>query len=256
MGSRAPRTRSPRGARSPGGTKAGAKAAAVTLTSPGFAARRCGKRPHLRVEPGRDLGGSALRLPRLRAEPAPARRPLGRPVADARSGLGDGHLGALGQRVVPEDRRARLRRGRGCSLCLLPPVPPDAGGHRPGTRRPLRPGRDPRLARSRRRFVRASPPPRRGPPRRRRGQAGGSLPGGLPDERLPPGRVQRVALPGARTRHLRSRRAWSLARRRNHGGPRRADPHLRSRATSRARAASPGGGPSGGGHWRACAWRR
>ena len=63
-------------------------------------------------------------LARLRAEPPPARRPLGRPVADARPRLGDGRLGALGQRLVPAHRRARLRRRaarrRGRLLPALP----------------------------------------------------------------------------------------------------------------------------------------
>src|SRR3954447_3250086 len=56
----------------------------------------------------RDLGGGAVCAVRVRAEPAPARRSLGRSLADARPRLGHGRLGALGQRLVPADRGARL----------------------------------------------------------------------------------------------------------------------------------------------------
>ena len=119
---------------------------------------------HLPLEPRGDLGGGALRLARLRAEPPPERGALGRPDADPRPRLGHRRLGALGQRLVPADRRARLRRRaarrrRG----LLPALPADArrrsaasfGGHYVARR-------DRRLARGRARLVRAPLPARRG----------------------------------------------------------------------------------------------
>ena len=65
----------------------------------------------LPLEPRGDLGGRAVRLAGLRAEPASERRPLGRPHPDPRPRLGDRRLGAVGQRLVPPYRRTRLRRG-------------------------------------------------------------------------------------------------------------------------------------------------
>ena len=90
-------------------------------------AAAAGRARDLPLEPRRDLGGGALRLARLRAEPPPARRPLGRPDADPRPRLGHRRLGALGQRLVPAHRRARLRRRLSTARRgLLPALPADA----------------------------------------------------------------------------------------------------------------------------------
>ena len=76
--------------------------------------------------------GGAVRLARLRAEPPSARRPLGRSDADPRPRLGDRRLGALGQRLVPADRRARLRRrARGVAAAFYPLYPLTLAGARP-----------------------------------------------------------------------------------------------------------------------------
>ena len=91
--------------------------------------RRSSREPggrDLPLEPGGDLGGRALRLARLRAEPAPERGPLGRPVPDPRPRLGDRRLGALGQRLVPAHRRARLRRCPRRGGGVLPALPAHA----------------------------------------------------------------------------------------------------------------------------------
>ena len=74
------------------------------------------------VAPG-DLGGGAVRVLRLRAEPPSARGGLGRPEADARPRRDHRRLGALGQRLVPAHRRARLRLGEGRRGRLLPALP-------------------------------------------------------------------------------------------------------------------------------------
>ena len=73
----------------------------------------------LPLEPGADLARRGVRVPVVRAEPPSARRPVGQP-APAPARLRDRRLGALGQRVLPADRRARLRRHLGGLLPALP----------------------------------------------------------------------------------------------------------------------------------------
>ena len=94
-----------------------------------------------------DLGRGAVLALRLRAEPPPARGGLGRPDADARPRRGHGRLGALGQRLVPAHRRARLRLGQGAAAAFYPLYPAAVGAARARALRPLRARRDPRLAR-------------------------------------------------------------------------------------------------------------
>ena len=156
--------------------------------------------------------GGVVRVARLRAEPPSARRPLGRPVPDPRPRLGDRRLGALGQRVVPADRRARLRRraARGRRR-LLPALSAHARGARARARRPLRSRRDRDLARGDARLVRVALPARRAEARRRRRPPRGPLPRRVPDRAVPPGGLQRVALPRARARGVPARRARPLA---------------------------------------------
>ena len=67
----------------------------------------------------------ALLVLRLRAQPAPAGGGLGRPEADARPRRDHRRLGALGQRLVPAHRRARLRLGQGRRRRVLPALSGD-----------------------------------------------------------------------------------------------------------------------------------
>ena len=82
----------------------------------------------LPLDAGRDLGGGALRALRLRAEPASARRPLGRPVADPRPRLRSptsGRAGtASGSSASPSTATTRPAARPG----LLPALP---GARRP-----------------------------------------------------------------------------------------------------------------------------
>ena len=77
----------------------------------------------LALEPRRDLGGGAVRALHVPAEPQPAGLPLGRPEADARPRRVHRRLGALGQRLVPAHRRARLLLAVSRRHRLLPALP-------------------------------------------------------------------------------------------------------------------------------------
>ena len=168
----------------------------------------------LPLEPRGDLGGRAVRLAGLRAEPASERRPVGRPHPDPRPRLGDRRVGAVGQRLVPPHRRTRLRRGPRRGRRVLPPVPAHPCRGRPRLRRALRRRRDRRLAGRGARRLRPPLPADRNSPRRGRRPPRGSLPRRLPDGTLPRRRLLRVAVPRARDRRVPARRARSLGRRR------------------------------------------
>ena len=178
----------------------------------------------LPVEPGADLARRDLRVPVVRAEPPSARRPLGQP-APAPARLRDRRLGAVGQRVLPADRRARLRRHLGGLLpALSGRSSPRSGGCWRGQY--VLAGVLVSLAACLG-GVRAAVPAHGGEARRRRGAAHGRLPRDLPDGAVPRRRLQRVALPAARGRGLRARRARALSRGRRRRGAR--DPHARDR---------------------------
>ena len=105
-------------------------------------------RRDLPLEPRRDLGGGALRLARLRAEPAPARGPLGRPRAYARPRAGSTDVWARWDsdwflRIAEDGYGSAERR----SAAFFPLYPAARRRARPGPRRPLRARRDRRLAR-------------------------------------------------------------------------------------------------------------
>ena len=82
------------------------------------------------------------------------------------------------------------------------------------------------------RLVPAALPAGRGAARSRRRQAGGAVPRGVPDEPLPAGRLQRVALPRARARCVPARGAAAVARRGGGHRARSADADLRRRAVA------------------------
>ena len=170
-------------------------------------------------------------------EPPSAGGDLGRPEADARSRRGHRRLGPLGQRLVPPHRGARLRLGHGRCGGLLPALPGDGGAARPRALRPLRARRDPHLAGRLARRVPAPLPDRRGAARRRRRAAGRALPRLLPVRAVPPGRLQRVALPAADARRVPARRAPPLPRSRRRRRARAADEAGRGRAAAGAGAA-------------------
>jgi hypothetical protein len=119
-------------------------------------------RPYSRrlpVEPGGDLVGRRSRVPDFRAEPASRRHPLGPAGVHARCRVAGRRLGPLGQRLVPPNRRRRVRRDRGCGRGLLPVVPAARRTARPRAVRALRPGRRADLARRLPRRLRAAGPP-------------------------------------------------------------------------------------------------
>src|SRR5689334_22542181 len=89
-------------------------------------------------------------------------------------------------------RRARLRP---CERRFLPAVPRARGRARPCLLRPLPARRDRHLARGRARLVPAAAAGGGGAAGRRRSSPCRALPRRLPDDALPPGRLQRVALP-------------------------------------------------------------
>src|ERR671922_85099 len=163
----------------------------------------------LRVVARRDLGGRALRLADVRAEPPPAGAALGRALAP-RLRLGRRRLGALGQQVADRDRRARLHLG--ARVRLLPALPRGGRSLRPRLLRPLRDRRRARLPRRRVRVVPPAPAHRRRAARPRRQPPRGPLPGALPDEPLPAGGLHGVALPAADARSVPARRTRPLPR--------------------------------------------
>ena len=176
----------------------------------------------------------------------PLRRPLGRPGAHPRPRLGDRRLGALGQRLVPADRRARLRRRLGCGRSLLPALPADPRRARTRPRRPLRRRRDRRLARRDARRVRAPLPAGGGRGSAPRARAGRSSTSRSSRWRSSSRRVYSESLFLALTRRrVPARRAQPLARRRSRDGPRDADAHRRRRAPARARRDGVAAAPTG-----------
>ena len=189
---RAPRTRAARGAPRAHGAEPGGR--------------------DLPLEPRGDLGGRALRLALSSSRTATRAAPLGRPGADPRPRLGDRRLGALGQRLVPAHRRARLRRGRQRAAAAFFPLYPlrsSACSDASSAATTSSPGSSSRSPARSRAFVLLYRLAEDAPRRRRRAPRG-ALPGGLPDGALPRRRLQRVPLPPARDRRVPARRARPL----------------------------------------------
>ena len=134
---------------------------------------------------------------------------------------------------------------KGAASAFYPLYPATVGAARARALRPLRAGRDPRLAGRLVRLVPAAVPDRRGAARRRRRAAGGALPGRLPVRALPAGRLQRVALPLADAGRVHARRAPALPRRGRGHRARAADEADRGRAAAGPRRCSPGGSATG-----------
>ena len=144
-----------------------------------------------------DLGRDDPRVPRPRGAVRPAaahRRRRGRGLPRRR--LGDRPLGAMGQRLVPRDRAARLRRP-GALLGVLPALPAARPWRRLVPARPPPGRRRARVAGHVGRRVRAALEVDAAPHGRGDREPERLLPLDLPDDAVPVRGVQRVALPAA-----------------------------------------------------------
>ena len=228
--------------------------ASVQSTRAGRHAQRGARTPAVSLEPRSDLAARSGRRSASSRGSLNARRGEWDSARLHDLGAVSRRLGALGQRLVPADRRERVLVAVQ-HACVLPSLSVARGGSRPFLRRARRPGRRHRLARGRCRRVRAALSPDPDPARRGRGPAD--------DRCTSPSRRRRSS--SARSTASRSfcSSRWRRSSSPSRGGSGRAGVAAGLALLTRsagvalvpASPCSPGGRPTGDARSRALRWR-